>query len=308
MSDIEKDKQEQQPEENVSEPAPGVRIRAKGKVKMDEGSEIIGGTRERHSHGVAPVTIPSSAAGVDIEAGSDFISKGKITGGNDIQEVDQVGKDTSSATEAALEQIPKAKPVTKILFLAANPVNSEPLRLDQEISVIDNALRLAQFRERFDIRQHWAVQVSEIEELLLRHRPEVVHFSGHGSPRSEIILEDAQGQGQIVPSIALSQLFSVLKDNIRCVVLNACYSENQARAIAQHIDCVIGMSKAVGDQVAIRFAAAFYQAVGYGRDIQTAFDLGCLEIHLEKMAEQDTPKLIAERVDPRTVFLVHPDP
>ena len=102
----------------------------------------------------------------------------------------------------------------------------------------------------------------------------------------------------------MSQLFSVLKDNIRCVVLNACYSEQQAQAIAAHIDCVVGMSKAIGDQAAIGFAASFYQALGYGKDIKTAFELGCVQVDLEGLNEQDTPKLLATRCDPKKSVFV----
>jgi hypothetical protein len=43
-------------------------------------------------------------------------------------------------------------------------------------------------------------------------------------------------------------------------VLNACYSEIQANAIVQHIDYVIGMSQAIGDTAAIKFAMGFYDA------------------------------------------------
>jgi hypothetical protein len=166
----------------------------------------------------------------------------------------------------------------KILFLAANPTDTSRLRLDQEIRSIDQALRQAEFRDKFDVEQHWAVRVVDLQGYLLRHKPDIVHFSGHGTAANEIILEDNQGKSQPVSTRALGQLFSVLKDNIRCVVLNACYSERQAQAIAAHIDCVIGMSKAIGDSAAVSFAEAFYQALGYGRDVKAAFDLGCLQI------------------------------
>ncbi len=53
------------------------------------------------------------------------------------------------------------------------------------------------------------------------------------------------------------------------VCLNACYSEKQAHAIAQHIDCVVGMSDAVGDESAVSFSASFYQAL-LGAYVQTA--------------------------------------
>ena len=41
---------------------------------------------------------------------------------------------------------------------------------------------------------------------------------------------------------------------------------------AQHIESVVGISKAITDEVAISFATAFYQALGYGRDLKTAFN------------------------------------
>jgi hypothetical protein len=189
----------------------------------------------------------------------------------------------------------------RILFLGANPEDADRLRLEAEIREIDQALRQSDFRDRFDIRQHWAVRVSDVQELFLRHQPDIVHFSGHGSASNEIVLEDQAGNCQPVPVRALKGLFSVLKDNIRCVVLNACYSEQQAEAIAEHIDCVVGMSKAIGDAAAISFSAAFYRALGYARDVQTAFDLGCLKIDLESLDDQDVPRLLARRVSPAEI-------
>ena len=79
------------------------------------------------------------------------------------------------------------------------------------------------------------------------------------------------------------------------MVLNACYSEQQAKAIAEHIDYVIGMSNAISDSAAISFSAAFYQALGYGIDFRTAFELGCAQIDLENLGEQDTPKFLTTK-------------
>jgi len=193
----------------------------------------------------------------------------------------------------------------KILFLAANPKDTSPLRLDEEMRGIDQALRQSEFRDKFDIKQQWAVRITDLQGYFLRHKPDIVHFSGHGSSSSEIVLEDNDGNSQSLSIDALSQLFSLLKDNIRCVVLNACYSEPQAKAIAKHIDCVIGMSKAIGDEAAINFTAAFYQALGYGRDVKTAFDLGCSLINLRNLNEQDTPKLFAINSNPQKIVFVY---
>lgn len=198
----------------------------------------------------------------------------------------------------------KKAEVIRLLFLASNPFSTSQLMLDEEIRSIDQVLRQAEYRDRFDIRQHWAVRITDLPNLLLRYKPEIVHFSGHGNNFGEIILKDQNQEIKPVSIHALSKLFSILKDNIRCVVLNACYSEAQAKVIAEHVDFVIGMSRAISDTAAICFAGAFYQAIGYGRDLNTAFELGCLQIDLESLDEQNTPKLLSSDIDPNNFIFV----
>lgn len=192
----------------------------------------------------------------------------------------------------------------KILFLAANPTNTAWLRVGEESRAIDEALRKSEFRAAFQIEKQFAVRVGDLSELLLRHQPDIVHFSGHGTNQSEIILENASGESHFVSARALSRLFSVLTEKIRCVVLNACYSKEQAEAIAQHIDCVVGMSDEIDDAASISFSAAFYQALGYGQDVKKAFDLGRLQIDLENLDEQDIPRLLAVRRNPSEIIFV----
>lgn len=183
----------------------------------------------------------------------------------------------------------------KILFLASNPSNAARLRLDEEVRVVDRSLRAGRFRDRFDLIQHWAVRASDLQEILLRHEPDIVHFSGHGTTAGQIVLHDDYGRSQVAPPAALSNLFSFFASTIRCVVLNACYTAEQALAIARHIDCVVGMSAALNDRSAESFAGAFYQALAYGKSVQTAFDLGCNQIELVNLPEPDVPKLLALR-------------
>ena len=67
-----------------------------------------------------------------------------------------------------------------------------------------------------------------------------------------------------------------------------------AEAVAEEVDCVVGMSEKIGDEAAIRFAGGFYQALGYGRSVQTAFELGCNKINLAKLDEEAVPKLLVK--------------
>ncbi len=221
-----------------------------------------------------------------------------IAGALEISGVRAVQTPPTSATQRA------AKPI-KILFLAANPSDSTRLRIDEEARAIDQALRQAESRN-ITILSHWAVRIDDLQELLLRHQPDIVHFSGHGSADDQIILQDASGASAPVPTHALRSLFRILKDNVRCVVLNACYSQHQAEAIAEVIDCVIGMSDAISDEAARRFASAFYSGLGYARSLQTAFDLGSNLIELNNLPEADKPQLIAPRLDPATLYLIDP--
>ncbi|MCP4697043.1 MAG: CHAT domain-containing protein [Gammaproteobacteria bacterium] len=202
--------------------------------------------------------------------------------------------------------LPKPQSDTiKILVLASNPMDRERLRLDEEVRQIDDSLlQRAEFRDRFKVEQQWAVSISDLQGHLLRFSPHIVHFSGHGSESSELLLEDSNGNGRAVPRDLLSELFLVLKDNVRCVVLNLCYSAPQADAIAEHIDCVVGMSQAIGDNAAIPFAKAFYQALGYGRSVAEAFALGKLQVDIEGLNDTDIPQLIAKRANPASIRFV----
>ena len=95
---------------------------------------------------------------------------------------------------------------------------------------------------------------------------------------------DGAGEARPVQPEALASLFAILKDNVRCVVLNACFSNQQAGGIARSIDCVIGMAEEVADTAAIDFATGFYLGLGYGRSVQTAFELGRNRINLAGQA------------------------
>ncbi|MFN8440514.1 MAG: NB-ARC domain-containing protein [Caldilineaceae bacterium] len=191
----------------------------------------------------------------------------------------------------------------RVLLLAANPVDNVPLRTGEEFREIDRALRSTQFRDRFEIEQQHATQVGDLVELLLRYRPYIVHFSGH-SDIGELYVENRQGESHAVTAAALGSLFAQFSEDVHCVILNACSSILQAQAIAEHIDVVIGMSDAILDSASIQFSIAFYSAIGYGRSIQTAFELGRAQIDLSNLGEYDKPQLIANRIDPALLVVV----
>lgn len=194
----------------------------------------------------------------------------------------------------------------KILILSANPKNTRSLRLDQEIREIQNTLQLSPHRDEFEIIAGSAVQVDDLTRFLSHHQPTIVHFSGHGTGTDGLILEDNSAQQQLVSTQALAKLFDLFQQQVECVLLNACYSQAQATAIHQQIDCVVGMNEAIGDEAAIQFSIGFYTALFAGRDYQDSFKMGCAAIDLQGIPEYATPEIKIRRRSYQTEEPINP--
>lgn len=194
----------------------------------------------------------------------------------------------------------------KILFVAANPKDIQPLALGEEIREIENKIRATKYRDSLVMIQKWATRYDDLQQALLEHRPHIVHFSGHGTTTSEILLKDTLGNAQPINQDALKELFNILKDNIRGVILNACYSNLQAKAIIEVIDFAIGMKKEIGDKAAIQFAASFYRAIGFNKSVREGFDLGVNSLKGIGIADADIPDLLVRKgVDSSNIYLLH---
>ena len=192
-----------------------------------------------------------------------------------------------------------------ILFLSANPSTTDALELIKECNIINQKLRAAAEKGDFKLEQRHDISIQWLIEELLNYNPQILHFSGHGSSTSSLIFKNENtGQIEEVPPSGLSNMFRILGNKIYLVFLNACYSEKQARAIAKHVNCVIGMSKAVSDKAAIEFASTFYSSLGFGKSVKEAFDLGIVQLELLAIPESETPQLIVkEGMDPSKIFI-----
>lgn len=179
----------------------------------------------------------------------------------------------------------------RILFVSADPSDMSRLRLADEKRKITLELRLAGY-DKVPMEEIGAAQTSDIQRALLDFSPQIVHFSGHGTGSSGLVFQDVIGRGQLVNGRALANLFGVFSnEGLECVVLNACYSSVQAELIAERINFVVGMSEEIGDRAAIAFSVGFYQAIGAGRSVELAYDLGCVAIQVEGFPEHLTPVL-----------------
>ena len=177
----------------------------------------------------------------------------------------------------------------KILFLAADPSDATRLRLGQELRDIREKLQLSKQSNSFELNSRESVRPGDITQAIHDIAPQIVHFSGHGENTGQLCFENVVGNAQLVEPDALAALFELIADEVKCVVLNACYSESQAKAISTHIPFVIGMNKAIGDKSAISFAVGFYKALGAGHSFEKAYKFAQVEMQLEGISEYFTP-------------------
>jgi hypothetical protein len=161
----------------------------------------------------------------------------------------------------------------KILFISSSPIGLDRLNLKEEFNSIDSEIRKSTYSQYFELIQSWETSISEIQDLFLRYSPDIVHFSGHGNKKSEIILQKPNGTAAPVSTDALEILFNSFKSTIQCVVLNMCYSSDQAQSISNSINFVIGAEGEIGDQNAIEFSKSFYRGISNKKSIKQSFIL-----------------------------------
>jgi CHAT domain-containing protein len=156
----------------------------------------------------------------------------------------------------------------RILFLAANPFETSHLDLEEELRSLKQELRGVKFRDSITLIAEHAVRPDDLILHVRTHKPNVIHFSGHGSTTG-IILRDDKGGYQAVEGATLKRFLE--GRGVDLVVLNACYSKGQADTINGAVKTVVGTTDAVGDEAARRFTVAFYRSLGDGLSVRDAF-------------------------------------
>lgn len=196
-----------------------------------------------------------------------------------------------------------------ILFLASNPTQTAKLQLEKEYVRI--SIGIQESEKDLKLVSEWAIKPGDLQQAILKHRPNVIHFSGHGTAestendsdrdlgfpnedKSGIIVQDSSGKPVLVNTSALASLFRTMKMldgmDIEVVILNACHQELQAKAIAQFVPFVIGTNDAIDDNAAIEFSTGFYRGFSaVGSTVEFAFQLALNNIMLEGLEDSKVP-------------------
>ena len=185
----------------------------------------------------------------------------------------QLTRDRQLKTGLARRSVEPAGQRHRILFLAANPQSAGPLALEVEAREISDVLMRAPLRDQLELHTTWAATPVDLLYAMRKVRPAVVHFSGHGASDG-LYLEGPDRLSQVVSTQALAQVMGVAGGDLRLVVLSACYSEKQAAALSEVVDCVVGVVATISDRAAIAFSAGFYQALAAGASVAEACKAG----------------------------------
>src|SRR4051812_23413150 len=102
---------------------------------------------------------PAATAGPDADTGPVALAAPAAAAGTGVM---------GGVDRAPREQI-------KILFLAANGADRD-LRLDDEYRAVDSAT--GHRADSFALVSKWSLQRDELQQGLLQHQPDIVHFGG----------------------------------------------------------------------------------------------------------------------------------
>ncbi|MDR2007232.1 MAG: CHAT domain-containing protein [Acidaminococcales bacterium] len=201
---------------------------------------------------------------------------------------------------------------TTLLFLAANAIEGVHLSLDKEVRAITASLERAALRNRMEMASRWSVRPSDLIQAINETQPEIVHFSGHGTAAGELVFEGKGGQPQPVKAHAIVKAIVSACPKTRLCFFNACFSEADAKQIVGKLDAAVGMRTEISDEAARTFAAQFYSALGFGKNLAEAIGEARAALAIEGIAEEDTPALyVRDGLKAEEIIMVkrvHPAP
>lgn len=207
-----------------------------------------------------------------------------------------------------IEKLKALPEMIQVLFLAANPLDEDELRLDEEVRSIQEMIRKSEHRDVVKLESRWAVRPLDVLQAINEVDPAIVHFSGHGSDQDEIVFQDESGNSKVVSLDAIVQMMKASSGKIRLAFFNTCFSRGQAEAVVEHVEAAIGMNASIGDDAARIFSSQFYSAIGFGKSVQVAHEQGKAALMLENIPEEHIPELfVADGLDAANLIIVRPE-
>jgi hypothetical protein len=160
----------------------------------------------------------------------------------------------------------------KLLALISNPDNTYKLRGDREVKEVINCIR-SKVLIGFTYEVANQIKSDELIKLLNSHRPELIHFTGHGNENAKLLFENVEGETTPISNDAIEIIFKRFGGSIKCAFFSACYSSSQAKIISKYVSYAIGFPQLIEEEIALYFARNFYETLANGLQVEEAFIL-----------------------------------
>ena len=168
----------------------------------------------------------------------------------------------------------KKKKLT-ILFVGLDIKDMGILKSNKEFQVIYDIIEECKYKDYIQIIPALSIRRNQLRSKILKYRPQVLHFVGHGVEKvNPIFPEDKLDENSEDFEFELIKLFVTYKDFIQLIVFNTCESGKLAQKLKNVIDISIGTNKSVDDDGAISFADGFYHLFCDGDTIYNSFENG----------------------------------
>lgn len=167
--------------------------------------------------------------------------------------------------------------MARLLYLSFEADGMRPLPAREEAAELRRMLA-----GRVEVIEAHDVTVAQLPGLLTQHKPQIVHWTGHGTPDNELLARRSPAERHLgnerLSAQHLTELLRALADQgrlgARLLVLNACFGRVVASAVREVVPCVIGWDDAVLSELARAYSAALYEQLAQGCSVAEAHAVG----------------------------------
>lgn len=183
----------------------------------------------------------------------------------------------------------------RVLMFGSNPLETTQLRIDEERREIENRIQMVRSARVFiDIEHAFETRTKDILPKLLGSNADILHFSGHGEIDG-LIFEHDDGVCRKIEGALLAGHLSKAGTSIKCLILNACFSDSLASFLLPHVDFMIGCTSSISDEAAIAFSGAFYAAMASGKSYNDCFELATNDVAISQSKSEAKKFVIRSR-------------
>ncbi len=187
-------------------------------------------------------------------------------------------------------------PPLRIFFMACAPRDQPELNYEQEeeslFQAIGNAINVV-------INSGDMGSFEELREHINEFKPHIIHLNGHGEVKEDglgyFAFEDERGNADIRSSLEIRQkLFA--GSSVQCAFISGCQSGKAPPIealggicqglVGEEIPLAIGWAASISDNIAIQFAATFYNTLATGQPVDRALTQARLSI--KKLCEEQS--------------------